>query len=138
MPKKPDDAWDKAKVNNEWRYIDATWGAGYVDMKTNKFVKRLNYNYCLTPETKFSLNHIEEKLPKSEVSKKRTQFSKSPFYHRYYIGSDIEMISPSTAKVSAKGEKTIEIKIKDFPESQVIQPPINQTVFYGCINSFTF
>lgn len=120
MPKKPDHAWNKVKVNNEWRYIDATWGAGFVDMKTNKFVKRLNYNYCLTPETKFSLNHIDEKLPKPEVSKQRTLFSKSPFYHSYYIGSDIEMISPSTAKVSAKGEKTIEIKIKDFPENQAL------------------
>ncbi len=118
MPPKPDHAWNKVKINNDWKFIDATWGAGYRDSDKGKFVSSFNYNYFLIDESKFSLNHIDEKLDKKEIAKQRTLFSKAPFYHGYYIGSDIVLNTPNAAKVSTKGAKTIEIKLQNFPEDK--------------------
>lgn len=117
-PAKADHAWNKVKINEEWLYLDPTWGAGGVNGK--KFIRSFNYNYCLIENDRFNLNHIDSSLPKKEIAALKSMHAKTPYYWGAYIGSEIELINPSTAYVATKGSKTIEVRIKNFNPNGVL------------------
>lgn len=50
--------WNVVKVNGDWRVIDATWGAGYVD--TNGFQRDQSDLFFLIPPEQAVLSHFDE------------------------------------------------------------------------------
>jgi 2-deoxy-D-gluconate 3-dehydrogenase len=52
-------AWNAVKIDGEWRLLDATWGAGYLD-KDRKFVKRLREMWFLPPPAHLIVTHDPE------------------------------------------------------------------------------
>ena len=54
---KSDHAWNAVKINGEWKLIDTTWAAGYIDDKKNFKVKTSDY-YFFTPADQFVLAHF--------------------------------------------------------------------------------
>lgn len=40
-------AWNAVKINNQWRLVDTTWGAGYIE--GHSFIPRFTEYYFLTP-----------------------------------------------------------------------------------------
>lgn len=115
MPPSIDHAWNKVKINNEWKYFDATWGSGYVDLRKREFTSAFNYNYCMLNADRIGLNHIDKTLPRLEIAAQRVQFSKTPFYWGNYVASDMTLIEPQTVYVATHGAKAILLKIKNFP-----------------------
>ena len=116
MPPGIDHAWNKVKINNEWKYFDATWGAGYIDLRKREFIPAFNYNYCMLNIDRISLNHIDKTLPKIELAAQRVQFSKTPFYWGSYVGSDMTLVEPQTVYVATHGAKSIPFKVQNFPK----------------------
>lgn len=53
-------AWNAVKIENEWRLLDATWGAGYTDPEVSKFYRRVAPGYFFSPPDLFSLNHFPD------------------------------------------------------------------------------
>lgn len=121
MPPVPSHAWNKVKINGEWKFVDATWGAGNVNPRKRQFEDKFVYDYCLIDNSKFSLNHIDQSLPIKEVAAQRVEFSKTPFYWGGYIGSDMELLSPTTAYVATHGSQTYEIRIRNFPAGKALR-----------------
>lgn len=117
MPSSIDHAWNKVKINNEWKYFDATWGSGYADLRKREFIPAFNYNYCMLNLDRIGLNHIDKTLPRLELAAQRVQFSKTPFYWGSYIASDMTLLDPQTVYVATHGAKTIPFKIKKFPKN---------------------
>ena len=52
-------AWNAIKINNKWRYVESTWGAGSVSFDF-KFTKRFKPHYFLTPADIFIFTHFSD------------------------------------------------------------------------------
>ena len=52
-------AWNAVSIDGEWRLLDATWGAGYID-SNNNFIRCLNDFWFLTPPEQFVYTHFPE------------------------------------------------------------------------------
>ena len=55
----PNHAWNAVKIHGTWHLLDVTWGAGYID-ENNRFVRRFQDHYFLTPPESFILDHLPE------------------------------------------------------------------------------
>jgi len=65
-------SWNVVKIKNKWELIDATWGAGYVEMQNDSlvFIRELNLRYLFDNPEDFILDHFPED-PKWQLLKKR-------------------------------------------------------------------
>jgi hypothetical protein len=72
-----DHMWNAVKIGGEWRLVDCTWGAGYVD-DGGRFVRRFTDHYFLTPPEEFAYDH----LPYGP----RWQLVASPISNAEYVG----------------------------------------------------
>jgi hypothetical protein len=52
-------AWNAVRVDGQWRLMDATWGAGYLDEQT-QFVRRFQEHYFLTAPDEFIFDHLPQ------------------------------------------------------------------------------
>ncbi|VDI40278.1 Hypothetical predicted protein [Mytilus galloprovincialis] len=52
-----DNAWNAVRLEGVWRFIETTWGAGYVD-KNQEFIKKFNNFYFLTSPENFIYDHF--------------------------------------------------------------------------------
>ena len=81
-------AWNAVKINEDWYFIETTWGAGYSEDHKN-FIKRFTPYYFFTPPIQFVRGHFPNEtkwqlLPKKDIidQKKFMEFVdlKSTFY----------------------------------------------------------
>ncbi|MBN1252021.1 MAG: hypothetical protein JXR51_01325 [Bacteroidales bacterium] len=49
-------AWNAIRINKNWYFIDATWGAGYI--QNNKFKKEFDLKYFMVKPEEFIKDHI--------------------------------------------------------------------------------
>ena len=49
-------AWNAIEVGNEWLFVDATWGAGYINQ--GKYKKDFKLKYFMVKPEKFIIDHI--------------------------------------------------------------------------------
>ena len=59
VEQKPDHAWTAVKINGQWRLMDCTWAAGYIDSQ-GRFVRNRCEFYFLTPPERFIYDHFPE------------------------------------------------------------------------------
>lgn len=66
-------AWNAVKIDGQWQLLDSTWGAGHIN-NPNKFIKKYNGYYFLTPPEYFIYDHFPEnaewQLIDNKISKK--------------------------------------------------------------------
>jgi transglutaminase/protease-like cytokinesis protein 3 len=112
-----DHAWNAVKVNNQWRLVDPTWSAGYLD-DTNgnrpKFVKEYNDEYYFTAPEKLILNHFPKNDQFQFFEKKIDfkEFSKWPLYSSAFIKDSISNVVPNMALLKLSQGDTLTIKFQ--------------------------
>ena len=52
-------AWNAVRIDGQWRLMDPTWGAGYLDEGT-QFVRRFQEHYFLTAPEAFIFDHLPQ------------------------------------------------------------------------------
>lgn len=52
-------AWNAVQIDGQWRLMDPTWGAGYLDER-NQFVKSFQEHYLFTPPDIFIIDHLPQ------------------------------------------------------------------------------
>lgn len=57
----PNHEWNAVRIGGTWRFVDSTWGAGYV--KDGRYIREFSENYFLTSPEAFIFTH----LPVSET-----------------------------------------------------------------------
>lgn len=57
--KESDHAWNAVKIEGQWRLLDATWGAGYIDER-RRFVRQVDPHWFLTDPEQFVFSHLPE------------------------------------------------------------------------------
>jgi len=113
-------AWNAVKIDNEWLYLDATWGAGsVVNGKWKSFFKPYYYNM---PKEKVLKSH----LPKSSVWQLRLgritkeAFYNQPIYTNKFLATNIELISPKQGILKKDKNGNISIQLKNVIDKQVL------------------
>lgn len=86
---KTDHAWNKVFVDGEWRLIDTTWGAGYVDGKTKLFYRSFINSWFFTDPRLFVFNHlpvaVDDELLLSPVLLQ--EFQNSPYVPTFLVNA---------------------------------------------------
>ena len=52
--------WNAVFINNKWNLIESTWGAGFCDSKSVKYVRSFEPYYFFTPAEVFIYQHLPE------------------------------------------------------------------------------
>ena len=66
---KTNHAWNAVRLGGQWVLLDTTWGAGFVDRKSKKFVRRFNEFHFLTHPAQFIYSRFPQD-PKWQLLRK--------------------------------------------------------------------
>jgi transglutaminase/protease-like cytokinesis protein 3 len=102
---KANHAWNAVKIDDDWRLIDATWGAGYLSGK--QFVPSFTSAYFDTPAKKFDLNHHASDSIWNFTKNSITEFIDLPLYYCTFLDLDFEIDSPKNGSINVKSEEEI-------------------------------
>jgi len=125
-------AWNAVKINNNWIYIDATWGAGSVS--NGKWESYFKPYYYDIPKSNYFKTHLPEKsVWKLKVGRITTEeFYNQPIFMDAFLESNVELIKPKTGilKKDASGKVSIQLKnatdkhfLTGFLGSNIAQKP---------------
>ena len=116
-------AWNAIKVNGNWYFVDATWGAGYVFNGKYKYDFRLKY-FMVKPE-KFIEDHMPFdpmwqllkfpfKYEEFDLIKKKSTTHNEFFYEdsiqNYLKLPEIEQIQARIRRINSNGKKNILVR----------------------------
>ncbi len=100
-----DHAWNSVLIDGEWKLIDVTWGAGFVDEEEKKFIPDFTLFYFDTPKESFFANHYPDKGNWHDFKINKKDFLDAPLLDTQFIGN-IKIIEPKSGIITIKkGEK---------------------------------
>jgi len=103
-------AWNAVRIDGEWRLMDPTWGAGYIDGNM-AFVRRAQDHYFLTDPQAFILDHFPEdprwQLLDEPVS--RTEYGEMVFLRPHFFANRLEIHSHRRGRILTDDRLTVEI-----------------------------
>ena len=94
-------AWNAVKINGGWYLMDATWDAGSLD--GDKFAKRYETAYFLTPAEVFVVSHYPEQTKWQLLEKpiSHAEFFRRPVLGPQFFAHGLVLESPNQSQVSA-------------------------------------
>lgn len=111
-------AWNAVKIEGQWKLLDVTWGAGYVD-EQQKFKQLFQPGYFFTDPRVFALDHFPEEaswqLLDNPIPKSR--FKNQAVFHYGNPDQDIQDTEPFGIPLSkgTDGKVFLQLKIKQPP-----------------------
>ena len=102
FPMGTDHAWNVVNINGRWRLVDATWGAGYVERETMKFVRSFDSTFFFTPPDLFFRHHFARDKRWLLIDGNDSAFAALPLYHS--LRQDIVLIKPLHGVVAIKSK----------------------------------
>lgn len=113
LPKIYSHAWNAIKINDEWFFVDPTFGSGGSDANCKKFRKKFSTGYFMVSprdmiKSHFPLNEKDQYLEKPVSAK---EFSQIPVVGNGYYNFHVSDYSPKNGIINASTSK-ITFKIK--------------------------
>lgn len=103
-------AWNAVRVDGQWRLMDPTWGAGYIDDEM-QFVRRPQDHYFLTDPEAFILDHFPEdprwQLLDPPVT--RTEYGEMVFLRPHFFANRLTVRSHRRGRILTDSRLTVEI-----------------------------
>jgi len=118
-PYRTDHAWNAVKIKNQWKLIDVTWGAGYLDGQTMKFKKEYTDVFFFTEPEQFFFNHFPDDKKWLLTNKDGKDFAQQPLYFRTYLDANVTIVNPNKGIIKAKKGSTIEFVLKATKNNNV-------------------
>jgi hypothetical protein len=106
-------AWNAVKIGDDWRLVDSTWGAGYIDTR-KRFERRFTDFYFLTPARYFIFNHFPDDpawqlMPKAvDAATYRNIIN----VHAGFFEYGISLLNYPRARIETDGDIDISFKAK--------------------------
>lgn len=113
-----DHGWNSVQVDGEWKLVDVTWGAGYLDDETDKFVPHYDLFYFDTPQELFFLNHYPEKGIWHDVTVNKNTFLNAPLMYPDDF-TDYKIIEPNSGVVTVNKNEKLKFKIENLPSGEL-------------------
>ncbi len=130
-PIRTDHAWNAVKLNKQWKLIDVTWGAGYIDGQKMQFVKQYTDVFFFTDPEKFFYNHFPNDKKWLLTQKNGNDFAQLPLYFRTYINSNIEIVKPLKGIIKAPKGSSIELILRNSKNNRVGYKFSKEKIAYG-------
>jgi len=107
-------AWNAVRIRGEWRLIDATWGAGYLD-EQGRFVKAFNDYYFLTPPEQLVVSHFpqESQWQLLENPLTRDDFENSLYVKPAFFTCRLRAVSHPYSSIETDDSLTIVLETPD-------------------------
>lgn len=95
-----DHVWNVIRINNQWYFIDSTWGTGHID-KYNQFQKQLDAHYFLTRPEHMIYDHFPEDSRWQLLSPtfSMQQFVLLPHVHSTFFDLQLKIVSPQNTNM---------------------------------------
>ena len=95
-------AWNAVRIDGQWRLLDATWGAGYID-DNQQFVRSVNDYYFLTPPEQFIQSHYPKDIPWQLLDRKvsRREFEESAFVKPAFFAYALETVNHEKYRIES-------------------------------------
>lgn len=133
-----DHGWNSVQINGEWKLLDVTWGAGYLDEETDEFVPNYDLFYFDTPKELFFANHYPEKGVWHDVTVDKNAFLNAPFFHTELFYTNFEIIQPQNGVISIPQNRFFEFKIKNLTAENEIKYSLRKEGEFETVNCIDF
>ncbi|WP_299103648.1 transglutaminase domain-containing protein [uncultured Tenacibaculum sp.] len=112
-------AWNAVKINNQWRFIDATWAAGAI--MNGKWQRSFNPYYYNIPKDKHFKTHFpESKLWQLRIGRMTLDdFYNQPIYASSFLNSTVKLVSPQKGILTSRNNE-VKIKLGNIAANQHI------------------
>lgn len=121
MPNVTNHAWNVVKIDNNWKFVDATLAAGFVSSKTNSFKFYFNDAYFFTSPERFFLNHYPADEKWLLVGKSKKDFAKLPLFFGDYFANNFSIIKPESGVCFSKDTKDLSFIINGLEGNDLVQ-----------------
>lgn len=115
-----DHAWNAVKIDNQWKLVDVTWGAGSVSGTPAVFNFRFNDVYFFSEPDFFFLNHFPEDEKWLLTNKEKKEFTDLPLYYTSALKEKYIFSSPYQGSIEYPATKSIPFKIDNLQISDRI------------------
>lgn len=104
-------AWNAVKIEGEWKLLDPTWGAGYID-QNRKFVKAPSKEWLFVPPEIFLYTHLpaEDKWQLLDEPIERDKFETLPILRPLFFAAGYQLLNPTHLPVRASGSTTFRVR----------------------------
>lgn len=119
-PGASDHAWNAVKIGNEWKLLDATFGAGTVTGAKPEFVFKFNDKYFFADPDVFFLNHFPDDKKWLLTDKTEKDFANLPLYYGDYLMKNYEFITPAAGTFKAVPSGFIEFKVRNLKPDDLV------------------
>jgi transglutaminase/protease-like cytokinesis protein 3 len=109
---KTNHAWNAVKIDDEWKFVDPTWGAGYIDYSSNTFYRIIDNTYFLSDPDRYFYNHFPADNAYLFTDRTAQEYIDLPLYYSEFLKLDYEIIEPQTGILQIKGEDIVSFKMK--------------------------
>ena len=116
----PNHSWNAVKLNNEWVYIDATWGAGH--QINGKWLRKFKpYYFDIKKDTYFKSHFPEEDLWILKVGQiHKDDFYKQPIYSHRFLNTNYKLVQPTNGFLKKEKDGSIRISLKNIDATKKI------------------
>lgn len=112
LPTTSNHAWNAVCIGTEWKLIDVTWGAGYIN-EANTYIHDFTDTYFFLNPEKFAYNHYPTDSKWLLTPLSPDEFANLPLYFRNFFDSGLEVIEPINGIIKLFGQKRIILKMKN-------------------------
>ena len=115
IPPQEDHAWNAIKIDNKWRLVDVTWGAGHTENKQWK--PFFDDYFFFTDPNEFSLTHLPGDKEFLFTNKKISlhDFYSTPVFAKAYFKNKLDLKTPNKGKLIVTSGSTIDFKMGKIP-----------------------
>ncbi|MGB3944734.1 MAG: transglutaminase domain-containing protein [Methanothrix sp.] len=108
IPGSRNHAWNAVKIDGEWRLVDSTWGAGYLDPRAG-FVEKFEEFYFLTPPEYLVWTHLPEdpRWQLLDLPISRGEYVALPYPKAAFFNNDILILEPMEGTIGSGGEAAV-------------------------------
>lgn len=118
-------AWNAVRVGGEWKLLDATWGAGFIDEASRGFAKSFEEHYFFTAPEAFIYDHFPDDA--------RWQLLESPLSERQYLNNawvrpaffqhGLQLQSHQQQRIETAGPLVVELGV---PERSILNARLSK------------
>ena len=124
-------AWMAVRIGGQWRLMDPTWGAGYLDQST-QFVRRFQEHYFLTAPDAFVFDHLPQdprwQLLERPIS--AAEYENLVYLRPMFFLAGFRIGSNPHARITAAGRTTVTLGITQPVQmmARVVEPASDRTL----------